>query len=97
MVKAHHRTRCFLGLASGMMLAAVLSKGQTPATTTIADVVYRADGTPASGVLLISWPSFSTADNKPVAAGTKNVVLGPQGTFSVDLVPNSGAIPGDSL
>ncbi len=35
----------------------------TPATTTIADVVYRADGTPAGGVLLISWPAFTTADD----------------------------------
>lgn len=34
----------------------------TPATTRISDVVYRADGTPAGGVLLISWPAFTTAD-----------------------------------
>ena len=32
------------------------SVGQTPATTTISDIVYRADGTLAGGTLLISWP-----------------------------------------
>jgi hypothetical protein len=32
-----------------------------PATTTISDVVYRADGTAAAGVLLISWPAFTTS------------------------------------
>ena len=37
------------------------SWAQTPSTTTISDVVYRADGTLAGGTLLISWPTFSTA------------------------------------
>ncbi|HVO79965.1 MAG TPA: hypothetical protein VMT28_04505 [Terriglobales bacterium] len=77
-----------------MVLWAVgISRSSTPATTTIQDVVYRADGTPAGGTLLISWPAFSTADGNAVAAGTKSVVLGPQGALSVDLVPNVGASP----
>jgi len=33
-----------------------------PATTTITDIVYRADSTPASGNLEITWPVFITAD-----------------------------------
>ena len=71
--------------------------GSTPATTRIADVVYRADGAPASGSVLISWPAFTTADSSPVAAGSKAVNLGPQGAFSVDLVPNLGASPAGTL
>lgn len=70
-----------------------VSHAATPATTRIQDVVYRADGTPAAGTLLISWPTFSTVDGSAVAAGTKSVALGPQGALSVDLVPNIGASP----
>ena len=58
-----------------------------PAMTTISDVVYRADCSPAAGTLLISWPAFTTADNKPVAAGSKSVQLGAGGTFTVQLAP----------
>ena len=42
-----------------------------PSMTTISDVVYRVDSTPASGTLLISWPAFTTADNKPVGGVEK--------------------------
>jgi hypothetical protein len=65
----------------------------TPAMTTISDTIYRADGRPAGGTLLISWPAFSTASGSAVAAGTKRIVLGPQGAVSVDLVPNVAAVP----
>jgi hypothetical protein len=85
-------------LLLAMLLWVGVSNGaDEPATTTIVDVVYRADSTPASGILLISWPAFTTADNKPVAAGTKSVTLGPQGALSVELVPNAGAIPAGTL
>src|SRR6266571_9398252 len=84
--------RLFYVLLSVLLLTAV-SRAQAPAMTTISDVVYRADGTPAAGTLLISWPAFTTADGKPVAAGTKSVMLGAQGVLSVALAPNTGAIP----
>ena len=45
--------------------------GSAPATTRVSDTVFRADGTPASGTVLISWPAFTTADSKPVAAGPR--------------------------
>jgi hypothetical protein len=70
--------------------------GGAPATTRVSDMVYRADGTPASGTVLISWPAFTTADSKPVAAGTKSVTLGSGGALAVDLVPNTGATPSGS-
>jgi trimeric autotransporter adhesin len=65
-----------------------------PATTR--DTVFRADGTPASGSVLISWPAFTTSDAKPVAAGTKSVTVGSGGSMVVDLVPNAGANPAGS-
>jgi hypothetical protein len=35
---------------------------QAGSTTMVQDVVYRADGQPARGTLVISWPAFTTAD-----------------------------------
>ena len=49
-----------MALSWMIWLAALLSTEtahaqNAPATTLISDTVYRADGTPAQGVLLISW------------------------------------------
>jgi len=52
-------------LLLSVLASATMSHAQALAMTNISDVVYRADGTPASGVLLISWPAFSTSDGKP--------------------------------
>jgi len=77
---------CLLVLtASGM--------SQTVPMTTIQDTVYRADGSPAQGTLLISWPAFTTGSGQAISAGTTNVNLGTGGTLSVALVPNSNATP----
>ena len=62
-------------------------------TTTVADTVYLADGTPASGTLIISWPAFLTSDGTAVAAGSNSVELGAGGALNVQLVPNAGATP----
>lgn len=64
-----------------------------PATTTVTDTVYMADGSTASGNLIITWPAFETASGAAVAAGTTNATLGANGTFSVALVANVGATP----
>ena len=64
-----------------------------PATTTVADTVYLADGTTAQGNLIITWPAFLTASGTAVAGGTTNAALGANGAFSVALVPNAGATP----
>ncbi|HXJ90785.1 MAG TPA: hypothetical protein VMS18_28505 [Candidatus Binatia bacterium] len=62
-------------------------------TTTVADTVYLADGTPASGNLIISWPSFVTTSGTAVASGSTAVTLGAKGALNVALVPNAGATP----
>jgi len=64
-----------------------------PALTTISDTVYRADGSPAGGTVLISWPSFQTSDGEVVAAGNQSVAIGTGGSFTTQLVPNVGASP----
>ncbi len=66
---------------------------QGPALTTISGTVYRADGTAAAGTVLISWPSFQSAEGDVVAAGNLAVTIGAAGAFTTQLVPNIGATP----
>ena len=62
-------------------------------TTTVQGTIYRADGTPASGTLLISWPAFTTPQNQAVAAGSTSATIGADGFVSVNLTPNAGSLP----
>lgn len=84
--------RLFYWIGS-LALAVIPTAAQGPTLTTVADTVYRADGTVANGTLLISWPAFTTADGHTVAAGNTSVALASNGTFSVQLAPNTGATP----
>lgn len=81
-----------LTLLMGLILPTIL-QAQGPALTTISGTVYRADGTAASGTVLISWPSFQSAAGDAVAAGNLSVTIGPLGAFTVQLAPNVGASP----
>jgi hypothetical protein len=62
-------------------------------TTTVQGTVYRADGTPAGGTLLLNWPAFTTPQNQAVAAGTMSAPIGADGYVSVNLTPNAAALP----
>jgi trimeric autotransporter adhesin len=68
-------------------------QAQALTMTTISDTIFRADGTAASGTVLISWPSFVSAAGEAVAAGNLSVTIGPLGAFTAQLVPNLGASP----
>jgi hypothetical protein len=78
-------------------LVALAVSAQTLPTTMINDIVYRADGTPAGGTLLISWPEFTTAAGGAVAAGNTAAVLGTGGALSVGLVANANATPANTV
>jgi hypothetical protein len=83
-----------------LLLPALLAftvSAQTIPTTTISDTVYSADGTPAGGTLLISWPEFTTAADGAVAAGNISVTLGTGGALSVGLVSNVNATPANTV
>ena len=89
---------CYLVFVVAMIAAAAFGSATelasgSPAMTTVSDTVYLADGSVARGNLIITWPSFMTADGVAVAAGTSNVALGADGALSVALVPNAGATP----
>jgi len=64
-----------------------------PTLTSVIDTVYRADGTPAQGVLVISWPAFVTASGNAVAAGVLDATLGTGGALNVALASNASATP----
>jgi trimeric autotransporter adhesin len=70
---------------------------QTVPMTAVQDTVYRADGSPAEGTLLISWPAFTTQGGEAIAAGTTSVNLGTGGALSVSLAPNANATPSNTL
>jgi trimeric autotransporter adhesin len=80
-----------------VLLTALAARGQSPSLTTISDTVYRADGSPAGGTLLISWPEFTTSTGQAVAAGNDSVILGAGGALSVALVPNVNATPANTV
>jgi hypothetical protein len=63
------------------------------ATTTVQGTVYRADGSAAQGTLIVSWPTFATAANQAVAAGSVTTTIGADGFVSLNLAPNQGAYP----
>jgi hypothetical protein len=88
-----------LHLVEVMLLAALLmATGRAQvATTQIVDTIYRADGTPASGSLLVSWPAFTTSSSQAVPAGKTEVPINSDGTVAFGLAPNSGALPAGSF
>ncbi len=83
-------------LTAGLWLLLRAATCQVPGalvTTTVQDTIYRADGTPAQGTVLLSWGAFTTAGGEPIAAGSTSVTLGTGGALSVALAPNAGATP----
>src|SRR5689334_8310747 len=63
-----------------------------PTLTTISDTLYRADGTKFRGTVSITWQAFNQGAI-PVKAGYKEITVGSNGVFSVQLAPNVGATP----
>jgi hypothetical protein len=75
-----------------VILPGDVAQGQVT-TTSIADTVYRADGTAAGGSLLVSWPAFTTATGQSVPAGRVEITIGGGGSVNFGLAPNSNAQP----
>jgi hypothetical protein len=76
-----------------LLLPAMVAFGgvcSNTSTTTISDTVYRADGTPAGGTLLISWPEFTNAAPGQSPRAIPASRLGQQARFG-RLGPNANA------
>ncbi|HEX8986205.1 MAG TPA: hypothetical protein VF767_12245, partial [Bryobacteraceae bacterium] len=59
-----------------------------PTLSTVQDTLYKADGTPFNGFLLIEWNSFTASDGSNIATHnvTSQVI---NGVVLVGLVPNT--------
>src|SRR5688572_12540828 len=78
---------------SALLALVVHAESQAPATTVVSGVVYRAGGTPAAGTVVLSWPTFNTADDRAIAAGSMTLAIGEGGLLTVALAPTVNAIP----
>src|ERR1700739_4257553 len=72
--------------------AAQSGSGSSIATARVTDTVYRGDGTPANGTVIVSWTAFTTALGQAVRSGTASATI-TNGALSVALVPNAGSTP----
>lgn len=94
-----HRGWTLIGLL--LTLPAAMRIAMTPvcaqvsqiATTTVTDTVYRANGTPATGTVIVSWQAFTTALGESVPSGSTSATIGANGAMSVSLAPNAGSTP----
>ncbi len=62
-------------------------------TTTVTDTIYRADGSKATGTVIVSWPAFTTANGQTVPGGSTSSAIAAGGLLSMQLAPNAGATP----
>ncbi len=76
-----------------LVITPVLATASAVSTTQVADTVYRADGTVATGSVVISWGAFTTAAGQEIAGGSTSATIAADGSFSVPLAPNAGATP----
>jgi hypothetical protein len=84
------------GAAKGSSRAASPAPQSGPVLTSVIDTVYMASGSPAQGVLIITWPAFVAANGTAVAPGSLDVTLGTNGALDVALTPNSNATPANT-
>src|SRR6266702_7546403 len=78
----------------GVLLAALATAGIAQvATTPVADTIYRADGTAATGTALISWPAFTTSKGDAIPSGSTSAVIAPGGALRIQLIANAGSTP----
>ncbi len=78
----------------GLLLAACSAGAVAQIVTTqVADIIYHADGTVASGTVIVSWPAFTTSNGDSIPSGSTSATIAAGGALSVQLVPNAGATP----
>jgi hypothetical protein len=80
-------------LVLGLMIAGLTAGRAAPPLTTIQDVLYKADGTPFNGMLLIEWKSFDASDASAIATQSVTVPI-TNGVLRAQLVPTTTAAAG---
>lgn len=62
-----------------------------PPLTLVSDMLYKADGTPFTGTVTISWKSFTAADSSNIPANSLTLTI-VGGVLRVKLVPTANAV-----
>ena len=79
-------------LLAGMACGLALGWAAAPSLTTIQDTLYKADGTPFNGFLLIEWTGFQAGDATIATQHVTAPIV--NGILHVQLVPNpEGSTP----
>jgi hypothetical protein len=84
------RSWILIGVLLSMMTVAGVAQ---VSTTQVADTIYHADGTAATGTVIISWPAFTTSNGDSIPSGSTSAVIAAGGALSVALIPNAGSTP----
>ncbi len=83
--------------ALGLVLVLTMHAAAQVSTTQVMDTIYRADGSLATGTVIVSWPAFTTAAGQAVPGGSTSAPISTAGVFRVQLAPNAGATPEGSF
>lgn len=88
MIDSKMRRLC--GILSLLLAISAPALPAGPTLTTVQDILYKADGSPFTGLLYINWKSFISADAQNIT--TQNVVASVvNGVLRVQLAPTTNA------
>jgi len=79
-------------IAAGLMLWLTITAMATPPLTPIEDILFKADATRFTGIVLIEWKSFEASDLSNIATHNLRVRV-VNGLLRVKLVPTTTATP----
>lgn len=88
----HWNSRNWILIGVLMTVMTVTGVAQV-STTQVSDTIYHADGTVATGSVIISWPAFTTSNGDSIPSGSTTAAITTGGALSVALVPNAGSTP----
>lgn len=86
-----------LRVFGSMLLLLAVDAAAGVSTTQVADIIYRADGSLATGTVILSWPAFTTSAGEAIPGGSTSAPISVGGVFRVSLAPNIGATPDGSF
>lgn len=76
---------------AGLCCFSLPAAAQCPPKTTVSDTLYNADGSTASGRVVVTWPTYQIGSCQVIAGQTTVTVTA--GAFSVQLYPNDVSLP----
>jgi hypothetical protein len=91
-IAMHWKPGCWILI--GVLFAALATTAEAQvATTPVTDTIYHADGTTATGTVIVSWPAFTTSSGQSIPTGSTSATIATGGALSMALVANAGSTP----